>query len=180
MTESVKQQSKTKPVLFSLLTLLSGIAIGIGATLIFVKQKPIQPKRGFSGRMLEHLKRELRLTEEQKPVVDSIIQTHTVALDEIFSETRPQISAIVEEMNTEILQVLDDNQKQIWADRMKRMQENFERMRNRGRRGPGGRRGDGRGFGRDPNSPRRRRRPPVEEMAPQGPPPPPRPENPPI
>ncbi len=198
MSQTVTPQPKTRPVLFSLLILLSGIAIGVGGTLIFIKQKPTPPRPNFNARMINHLMRELKLTEEQKAQIDPLIQTHMDEFEKIRTEAIPKITQITETMNNEILQLLDDNQKQIWADQMKRMRENFERMRNNRRgprqgQGPGdgqwrrdrdgsGPDGRGRGPGRDPNSPYRRRRPPAEGMGPENQPPleprPPQPDSP--
>ncbi|MBC8379476.1 MAG: hypothetical protein H8E62_09895, partial [Planctomycetes bacterium] len=127
MSQTVTPQPKTKPVLLSLLILLSGIAIGVGATLIVIKQKPTPPRPKFNTRMLNHLMRELNLTEEQKAQIDPIIQSHMEELEKIRTEAIPKITLITEAMNTEILLLLDDHQKQIWTDQMKRMQARFER-----------------------------------------------------
>lgn len=153
MTEPLTPQPKTKPVLLSLLTLLSGIVIGVGATLIAVKQEPTEHRPNFTPRMLEHLMRELKLTDEQTAVVEPIIESHKKQLDELFAEVRPKISAIYDSMNDEIAKVLDDHQKQILEEKKKETQNYFERMKKRRQGRPGERDGrsgpDGQRRGRD-------------------------------
>ncbi len=154
MTEPLTPQSKTKPVLLSLLTLLSGIAIGVGATLIVVKQeKPDTSAKSpewMTERMVMHIVRELKLPEEKEDELKPIIQKHMTAISVIREEARPKISAIIGEMNTEILETLDEEQKKAWEEIIERMKKRFEEIqkhrKGRGRpdgRGPGGR--DGRG-----------------------------------
>ena len=65
-TQPIIKSSKAKPVLFSLLILLSGIIIGAGATLIVLRQsiknENFRMPEEFSRRMVEHLTQELHLT----------------------------------------------------------------------------------------------------------------------
>ncbi|MBL7214704.1 MAG: hypothetical protein ISS71_03385 [Phycisphaerae bacterium] len=189
MTSNVIQQPKPRPVIFSLLTLLSGIVIGAGATLIFVgpKQKDTPPPlpEEVSRRMIEHLTRELALTEEQQEKIKPVVETHMQILDELRDKARPEIRQEVDTMNNEILALLDENQQQMWKDSIERMQQRFREFRQR--RGPGNdgqRRRDGerrggdrlrRGDGpdNDPNSPSLRRQLSPDDMDPGMMPPPP-------
>ena len=158
-----------KPVLFGVLTLISGIAIGAGLTLILTsnsdERKPLPDVR-----MVERITRELNLTPEQKEQIGPIVQKHMKVMDDIRKEARPKIMAELEQMNDGIMAILDEGQKQIWQDKIKRMQDLFKQLHQR--RGPG----DGRRSGRDPNSPPRRgeRRPGerFRERPPEGPLPP--------
>ncbi|MHC4553429.1 MAG: hypothetical protein ACYSUT_11800 [Planctomycetota bacterium] len=144
MTETLAPQPKAKPILFSLLILLSGIAIGVGSTLIAVKRKRPEPKSNFNSRMLGHLMRELKLTDAQKEEADAIIKTNMTELEELRSPFQAQMKTIIQEMNDEIFETLDDQQKEIWTVKMQEMKDRFEQMRKqRGFGGPG--RGDGRG-----------------------------------
>jgi gas vesicle protein len=138
-----KRKTKTKPVLFSLLILLSGIIIGFGAALIVVRQsginrKPALPEE-FSRRMVKHLTRELHLTEEQQKKVKPIIEKHMKVMDQIRSEARPKIRQELEEMNKELMAVFDNTQQQIWKERIRQMQQRFPGMHQH-RHGPGDKR----------------------------------------
>lgn len=171
MTANAIQQPTSRAVIFSLLTLLSGIVIGAGITLIFVglpseESAPPGPEY-FSRRMVAHLTRELGLTESQQAQIRNIIEAHMTVLDAIRDEARPKVRQELDAMNTEILALLDKNQQQMWKDRIERMQQRFREARQRRGRRDGDRRGrdrddrdrdrdrDDRGrFGRgDPNSP---------------------------
>lgn len=180
-------KSSAKAVVFSVLILISGIIIGAGVTLLIVPtQKPIPPfPENVSQRFIEQLVRELNLTDEQKSTLDPIVAQHMQALDTIRQEARPKIRQELDQMNKDILSVLDDPQKVMFEDRIRQMQEGFQRYRRGpGREGPGregpGREGpgmrDGRGPGRDDSDWRdgrtgdrqRRRGPGQGEMPPEG------------
>lgn len=188
MTEPLAPQPKAKPILFSLLTLLSGIVIGVGATLMLVpQQKPDPVQKGpewISERMIGHLIHELNIPEEERDELREklkpIIEEHMTAINKIREEAQPKISALINEMNEQILASLNDEQKLAWEEQIKRMKEFFERARrrgpgrgdNRGPRGPGrpdqdfdGPRGD---RSNDPNSPDFRRRRFNGERPPEG------------
>ncbi len=175
MTVNTIQPSRAKPVVFSLLTLLSGIVIGAGATLMFIglpSKEPGPPlPEEFSRRMVQRLTRELDLTPEQRKAIRPVVESHMTAMDEIRDEARPKIRRELEAMNSEILALLDERQQQMWKDHIERMQRRFHEFRERRGPGDGSRRreggpGDGRnrfrrpnGARRDPNTPFFRQRP---------------------
>ena len=153
--EQLPTASALKPVLMSALILFSGIIIGAGLTLIVTgdsgTQKSLPPGPEYmSRRMVERIVRELKLSPEQHEQLKPIIQKRMKAMDDIRNQARPQINNELKLMNEEIIAILDEGQKQIWEDKIKKMQEHFTRMRQR--RSPG----DGRRGGRDPNSQPRR------------------------
>lgn len=165
-----------KPILFSMLILISGIVIGSGLTLLITEiqdaQKKMPPGPEYiSNRMIQRLIRELELSPEQQQQLKPIISKHMQAIDEIRKEARPKVSKEIKQMNDEILSLLDEPQKQLWQDRMQRMQDHFSRMRSR--RGPGSERNNGRPPRPDlmpdeqPRPPRLRdQRPPREPVPP--------------
>ena len=141
------KKSKTRPILFSLLILLSGIIIGSGATVIILRQSVADEKsrlpEEFSRRMVKRLTRELHLTEQQQQQIQPIIEKHMKAMDAIRNEARPKIRQELEDMNDELMAVFDNTQQQIWKERIQRMQKGFPKMRHRdgsGDRRPGKRR----------------------------------------
>lgn len=132
-------KSDLKPVLFSILILVSGIIIGSTATLMTVdqfKKQPVPPGPEYmSGRMIERITRELHLSPEQRKQLDPIVKQHMLAIDKIREVVRPKIADELKQMNDEIMAVLNEGQKQIWTDKIQRIQDNFPRMHQRRRTG---------------------------------------------
>lgn len=158
-------QGKGKAIVFSLITLLSGVIIGSGLTMItmgYLHPKPADRGPEFvSARMLRGMKRELGLQPEQKEQLKPILQQHMKAMDDLREKARPKFEQEMKSMNENILSILDDNQKQIWQNKIKEMQERFARFgRDRDRRGD--RRGDRDRDGRRPGD----RRGPRDGMGP--------------
>ncbi len=156
-----------RPILFSSLILISGIVIGAGLTLIITggpdtpKSLPPGPEY-MSGRMVKRIVRELHLSGQQQEQLKPIVQKHMKAMDDIRRKARPEISKELKQMNEEILDILDGPQKEIWQDRIQRMQEHFTRMHHR--RNPGDRRKNERHpDGRFPPE----RKPPVDNRSPR-------------
>lgn len=180
-SEQLPRTSALKPILFIVLTLISGIIIGAGMMLI-VKGSPTSEKtlppapEYMSGRMIQRIARELKLPPEQQEQLGPILQKHMKAMDDIRLEARPKIMEEIKQMNDEIMAILDEQQQQLWQDQMRHMQEHFTRMRNRrgtGRRDPNAqpRRGDrrqGDQLGERPPEDQLppTERPPIDEMAP--------------
>ena len=166
-SEIIFRKNVAKPVLFSILILVSGIFIGSGITLIISKQiKPKNPPgpEYISKRFLDHMIRELQLSDQQQAQIKPIVQKHMKAMETIRNDARPKISDELQQMNEDILAVLGEPQKQLWQDRIHRMQKHFSPGMHQ-RRGPGyeqrGRRGPD--FRPDDSRPPRRfqhRRPP--------------------
>lgn len=142
-SDMIPTTATLKPVIFSLLILVSGIIIGAGLTLIITgnstTQKAMPPGPEYmSRRMVNRIVRELRLSPEQHELLKPIIQKHMKAMDDIRQEARPKISAEIKQMNEEIASILDDKQKEMWQYKINRMREHFTQMRRR--RNPGDRR----------------------------------------
>ena len=186
--QQIIKSSNTKPVLFSLLILLSGIIIGAGATFIVLgqseKKEESHGPENFSHRMVKRLTRELHLTDQQQKQVEPIIKKHMKAMNEIRGEARPKIRQELEEMNDELMAVFDNTQQQIWKQRIERMQKGFPKMRGRGEhddRRPGRRRLEHEGQqphqfrrqqpGQMPPPPGEHQMPPRDEHPPDGHPP---------
>lgn len=178
--EHLPSTSAVRPVLFSILTLISGIVIGAGLTLIItgdsgVSQSLPPAPEYMSRRMVERIAKELQLTPEQHGQLAPIVQKHTKAMEDIRKQARPEINNELKLMNEGILSILDENQRQIWKDKIQRMQEHFSKMRHR--RGSGGRRrdGSGPGFGQPREQQRQgelhERRPPEDQLPPKEEPP---------
>ena len=168
-SEYLPTTSVLKPVIFSALILISGIIIGAGLTLIITggpsTQKSLPPGPEYmSGRMVERIVRELHLSGQQQEQLRPIVQQHMKAMDDIRRQARPEISKELKQMNEEILSILDGPQKEIWQDRIQRMQEHFIRMRHH--RGPGDERRNRRHPERRPSERFRKNRPPESQFPP--------------
>ena len=133
-SEYISTTRTLKPILLSLLILISGIIIGAGITLILTgnsatsKTMPPGPEY-MSRRMVNRIVNELKLSPQQQEQLNPIVQKHMKAMEDIRQEARPKISAEIKQMNEEIASILDDRQKEIWQDNIKRMRERFNQMR---------------------------------------------------
>lgn len=176
--ENLSGQTVLKPVLFSILILISGIIIGSGITLMvairFDNSSPPPEPEHMSRRMVQRITQELHLSPEQQKQLGPIIKQHMKAMDDIRQEARPKIMEIIKQMNDEVMAILDEGQKQIWKDKSRRMQKPFFPQMHQGRK-PGYRQ-NGRpapdGFRPEEPRPRRRfrdNRPPEDQRPPEGP-----------
>jgi Spy/CpxP family protein refolding chaperone len=135
--ESMRKAHGWRMAFFGLVILLAGIAIGAASALILQRPRPIGPFTGpefVSEAMIRGLRRQLQLSPEQMEKVESILQKHMQKLHEIRMNARPQIAEQLRLMNEEISSVLTEQQRQIWQERLYRLQRQFRQ------RGP--RRGD--------------------------------------
>jgi hypothetical protein len=110
---------------FRLVILLAGIVIGATLAIILIRQRPISPQTGpefVSEAMIRGLQRRLRLSLEQAEKVESILQQRLQKLHEIRMNARPQIAEQLRLMNEEISAVLTDQQRQIWQEKLYRLQ----------------------------------------------------------
>jgi hypothetical protein len=139
-SEPISMMSALKPILLSLLILISGIIIGVGLTLMVTgsssapKKLPPGPEY-MSRRMVERIVHELHLSPEQHDQLKPIVQKHMKAMDEIRQEARPKISNEIKQMNEEIAAILDERQQEIWQHKIKQIQDHFTRMRRHRRPG---------------------------------------------
>jgi hypothetical protein len=178
--EQLPMTSALKPILFSILILISGVVIGAGLTLILTgdsgtsQSLPPAPEY-MSSRMVERIAKELRLSPEQHTQLGPIVQQHMKAIEDIRKQARPEINNELKLMNEKILSILDEDQRPVWKGKIQRMQEHFSKMGHR--RDSGGGRRDGRGPGWRPRREQRRRgefherRPPEDQFPPEEKPP---------
>lgn len=135
-----------KSVLLGLVILAAGVAIGAGAMFLHLSRQPNRPDREperFTEIMLHRLSDELNLTDAQRRTLEPIIRTHHRTLSDIRAQVRPQIVEQLEQLDEAILDVLDDQQAQLWQDRARQLEQHFPTFR--GRRGDGSGRGEGPG-----------------------------------
>lgn len=156
-----------KSILLGMVILAAGIAIGASITFIRLSRPIPQPQREpeiAAEQTLRQISRELNLSPQQRQQLEPIFQKHFRILNDLRAQVRPRIVAQLEQMNEEIFSVLDEPQRQLWQQRIRRLGEHFPTFR-----GPGG--GQGHPFSPDPNAPRPMRRPGLRRQEPLPPPP---------
>lgn len=134
-------------LLLSAIIFLCGGAAGWGARMLW--RRPPPPMMGIGAEppvrdMVERLKVELLLSDEQAQKVDDIYRQRADALEKIRQTFEPQMRAEYDQLNEQMKQILNPEQFRLWHER-------FENVRNRmlppppGRppRAPGGPQGPG-------------------------------------
>ena len=124
---------------FGLVILLAGVAIGASLTFIvgrrtFGSGQP-GPERA-SIRMIRDMRRHLRLSPQQAEEIEPILKKHMEALHQIRTAVRPQIIQQLELMNDEISSVLDEQQKSLWQQHLRRLQRDLQKGPGPRHRGP--------------------------------------------
>jgi hypothetical protein len=164
-THYLRRLHRWRMVLFGLVILLAGSVIGAASIMIAAPQKltgPLRPPEIAIERLLAELQRYLHLTPEQREKIEPILKEDMQKLDDIRAEARSEIQDILGQMNKDIAAVLTEQQKQIWQQRLNRLQRQLrppgrgpgERGRHRGGRQERIRRGPGPfGPGRRPTGP---------------------------
>jgi len=144
-----------KSFLLGLIVLVAGVAIGAGATYLYLskpQESRVREPEIFAEHMLGRLSRDLDLTPEQREQLTPILREHHKQLSDLRASVRPQIVRQLEQMNSDIADVLTPEQAQLWRNKIQRLEEHFPTFRGRGR----GRDGEpDREFGpRGPQGPR--------------------------
>lgn len=159
--EQLQKLHRRRMALFGLVILIAGIAIGAASTVILMprpKGFPGPDDPSWAGLMmagrLEHV---LDLAPEQKEKIRLICETAFKTLREIQEKAKPEVDAVIKEMNDNISAALTDEQRQRWQRELEEFQRRFHEGWRRGGRpsgegGPGGRRGPGEG-GQGPRGP---------------------------
>ena len=122
---------------FGVVILLAGIVIGGALMMILMPHVLIKPPGGpeFGGlEILPRLERDLGLSSEQSEKIKPILTESMEKLREIRMDARTEVGQILEKMQKEISAVLTERQRQLWQERLNRLQRELR---------PGGRRGNG-------------------------------------
>ena len=149
MNESQNQQiqllnrlHRWRLAFFGTIILIAGIIIGAAATTIISTASVTEIPKGIehvNKRSLEKLKRQLQLSPEQSEQITVIFNDHMKALNAIREKAKPQIASQMNSLYTEVREILDDKQQQIWEKSIHRLRDDFKRgpkrIRQRGRRG---------------------------------------------
>lgn len=135
-THYMRRLHRRRMALFGLVILLAGSVIGAASIMIAVPQKltgPLRPQEIAIERLLAELQHYLHLNPEQREKIEPILKEDMQKLDDIRAEARLEIQDVLGQMNKDIAAVLTEQQKQIWQQRLNRLQR---QLRPPGR-GPG-------------------------------------------
>ncbi len=131
-----------RSILLGIVILAAGMAIGASLTYMgMLRRGPAysQEPEIFAEHMLRGLNRELNLTPQQRRQLEPILRRHGTHLVEIRAEARPRIVAQLEQLDSDIASVLDDDQHDLWQQKIRRLEEHFPALRERGRGAGAGR-----------------------------------------
>ncbi len=129
-------RSKLWAVALLLATFAAGATVGAAVVSVWnsgkVATAPRSSGRGDHERgrrpsYAERLQSELDLTAEQRAALDAILERRETEMRELWAQMRPQYDALRETIRAEIMEVLDETQRQ-------RYQTLIERSRSRGER----------------------------------------------
>ena len=176
--------SKLRPVIFGVVLLMCGVAIGSGATILLVRSEANRAMRDpnwMTQRAAARLEKDLNLTANQAAQVREIFQAHRERVHAFRSQHGDRARQMFRELQRDIEEVLTPGQAEKFRARLQRARERTFRNHDRwrGDRGDGPRDGDGDGRRRHGSKPdgwdpegRRPSGPPLGEPPPEGPPPP--------
>jgi hypothetical protein len=112
-------------LLLFLVIFLSGGVVGVGTTLLVLRHSFLvtvnNPDR-VPGYLAAHLRRKLDLTEQQTAQVEDIFRRRQVVLQGIRRRVQPEIEVQLDQVEKEISNVLDDQQRPKW-------QQDFRELR---------------------------------------------------
>jgi hypothetical protein len=114
---------------FGLVILLAGIVIGAAGVMIMNRCRPVAPPPApevAGERLMRGLDRHLDLTPGQAEAIKPVIRKHMQKLREIRMSARPRIVEQLRLMNEEVSSLLDDRQRRLWQDHLRRLQRRLE------------------------------------------------------
>ena len=118
-------KTRTTAVFLVIAVFIAGLLVGIAGDRFYLFRRhrlfPSEGARRFAtGRIVEHLDRDLHLSPQQKADVQRIIDQHHVRIDAVMTGIQPQVHAELEAANAEIDKILTPQQR-----------ETFKKMRMR-------------------------------------------------
>ncbi len=122
--------SRTRMILYGLMLVVCGAIIGGGimATVLWERlEHSVRDARRMPERMVDHMREDLGLTEEQARQVEAILARHRDEFEAIRREMEPRIKAHVDQVNAEIGEVLTPPQRRQWERRFAREQRRWAR-----------------------------------------------------
>lgn len=146
----IRRAQRWKMAFLGTVILIAGIVIGAGSALIFGpdSHNGIPHDIEFlNERIIRSLHMELQLDPAQTEQVNAILETRLNQLHEIRRQARPKIAEVMNDLYTEVLEVLDEQQREIWRNSIERLRNQLTHPDPAGRRLRGGPGGPGRQMG---------------------------------
>ena len=158
----LQRMHRVKMAFFGLVILTAGMVIGGAVGMMYAqKHQPAKVEHGpevvsrwMVERVVEKMKDELQLTDQQQAELQAIMKTRFKEIDTIRKEAQPKIIEQMNEMNLQIAGVLNEQQYQQWQEGLKQLREKFPGHPDFMRGGRGGRGGQRRGPEGEPRRPR--------------------------
>ena len=126
--------SRTKAALIVAVAFVAGLFFGVaGDRLVLIRSGRLFPRRGAAfaaSRIVDHLNRDLHLSDAQRIQVQRIIDQHHTRIENVWNSVHPQVRAELDAANAEIEKVLTPEQLGKFREIRARAQQR------RGRRGP--------------------------------------------
>jgi hypothetical protein len=108
-------------VLAALLIFGAGLASGVGLTVVVAVHRPEEAP----SRVATMLQRRLRLSDEQKSQIEAIVAKRQGELTAIRKQFHPQVAKQLDELHTEIGEVLTEPQRERWAKMFSEFRERW-------------------------------------------------------
>jgi shikimate kinase len=106
-------------VLLSLVIFASGGAVGVGATLIVLRNRvlyAIHHPREMPVRIAAGMRRPLQLSDEQVRQVQQILSQRQQVLQNIRRRVQPEVEAELDRVEQQVAEVLDNQQREWWRE----------------------------------------------------------------
>ncbi|MGA3173930.1 MAG: hypothetical protein ABSE25_05810 [Syntrophorhabdales bacterium] len=123
---------KWRPITGVILVLVLGILIGSAGTKFYLKHRYhyLPDRQARTAHLLEHLSKELALSDTQKAATGQILEDMAEKLRRHFAQVRPEAERIVQESFSEIRKQLDEDQQK----KFDVLSEKYRQRRHRGER----------------------------------------------
>jgi hypothetical protein len=112
-------------LLLAFIILMCGVVIGGGCTAVVIRNRVLyaieHPEEG-PARTAERLKRQLRLSEDQRQRVEHVLTERSGAFRAIYRDNLPRIAVELQRTNQEIGTILNDRQRADWDKRFSRLE----------------------------------------------------------
>lgn len=119
-----KKTLRLRTLFIGLLILLCGFVTGSGTTVAFLYnrvQSAAQSNENFAERLSTRLTLRMGLDDQEQTEIEQIILHHLEAIQRHRNQVRPAIQQELEQINTKVLERLNQEQKQQWKKRFEKI-----------------------------------------------------------
>jgi len=125
--ECLRQINRWRMAFFAVVILAAGMIIGASAFFLLTSRlRPERPGPEMAAELLlRRQQRLLRLRPEQSERLQPILTEYIKKLHDIRINARKQIAEQLKLMNQQVLEILDERQKQLWQAQLRQLQSRF-------------------------------------------------------